>query len=290
MSFQEKRSGGAFRSSLAAPSNKRKVGDAGASTPVPAASPAPSQASTSSQNEIKRKRPPTSSQVYSQPRDTGTGKNIMTQVTYAIEYLKLKGSPMLLEDLLSYLSLQYSEKGYKRTITEILTKHEKVAFDPSGAGGKGTYSFRPIHNIRNGDQLLGYLQAQRTAQGLNARELRDGWANSEEIIRNLERQKKLLVTRNKKDDYAKMIWPDDPTLNVPIEDEFRAIWSDIRLPGASDLIADLEKAGLTPTNKAAREVKLVRPEKKKTKRPRKGGKITNTHMEGILRDFSAKRR
>jgi len=206
----------------------------------------------------------------------------MTQVTYAVEYLKSKGTPQTLSDLLSYLSVQYREDDYKRTIGTILKNHEKVEYDANA----DTFSFRPIHNIRSGEQLLGHLQSQPTAQGLNVRELRDGWPGAEDAINRLESQGKLLVTRNKKDDHAKMVWPNDPSLKFPIDEEFKGMWHKIRLPEPGALAEELEKEGLTPTNKS--HVIRAKPkiQEKKTKKPRKSGKTTNTHMMGVLRDYS----
>ena len=276
----------AFKSTLTSSShkisNKRTVAAPASSAP----SHVPSQASTSSKTDLKRKRPETSNVVYSQPADTGTGKSIMTQVTYAIEYLKSKGTPQTLNDLLSYLSLQYHGDDYKRAITTILRRHEKIDYDPKANSGQGGFSFKPMHNIRSGEQLLGHLQAQSTAQGLNVRELRDGWPSAEDAIRQLENEGKLLVTRNKKDDHAKMVWQNDPSLAITIDTEFKDIWHKIKLPEAGALADELEKAGLTPTNKA-RGIKLKpkMPEKKQ-KKPRKSGKTTNVHMVGVLRDYS----
>ncbi|MCJ1405514.1 hypothetical protein MMC11_008742 [Xylographa trunciseda] len=276
----------AFKSNLTSVShkisNKRTVGAPTTSSP----SPAPSQTSTSGKNDLKRKRPETSNVVYSQPADTGTGRNIMTQVTYAIEYLKSKGTEQTLSDLLSYLSLQYTADEYKRTITTILRTHDKIDYDPAGCGGQGSFSFRPIHNIRSGEQLLGFLQSQTTAQGLNVRELREGWPGAEDAIRKLEDQGKLLVTRNKKDDHAKMVWPNDPSLAVPIDEEFKNIWHKIRLPEPGVLADELERAGLTPTNKARGLKMKPKVQEKKTKKARKSGKTTNVHMMGVLRDYS----
>ncbi|MCJ1253347.1 Transcription initiation factor IIE subunit beta [Lignoscripta atroalba] len=274
----------AFKSNLTSSSskisNKRTAVAPRTSTP----SDASSQISASSKIDLKRKRPEPTTVVYSQPADTGTGKNIMTQVTYAVEYLKSKGTPQTLTDLLSYLSLQYREDDYKRTIGTILRNHEKVDYDRNG--GEGTFSFRPIHNIRSGDQLLAHLQAQPTAQGLNVRELRDGWPGAEEAIRKLEGLGKLLVTRNKKDDHAKMVWPNDPSLAVHIDDEFKSMWHKIRLPEAGVLADELEREGLTPTNKSRSLKAKPKVQEKKTKKPRKSGKTTNVHMMGVLRDYS----
>ena len=210
----------------------------------------------------------------------------MTQVTYAIEYLKTKGTPQTLTDLISYLSLQNREKGYQRTIGTILKNHEKVDYDPKNDGGEGTFSFRPAHNIRSSDKLLGHLQSQPTAQGLSVRDLKDGWPGAEAAIDDLENQRKLLVTRNKKDNHAKMVWPNDPSLKFQIDDEFQSMWHKIRLPEPGALADELEKEGLTPANKSRSVKTKPKQQEKKTKKPRKGGKTTNVHMMGVLRDYS----
>lgn len=262
--------------------NKRTITAPATSTP----SPAPSHASAASKNEVKRKRLEPSGVVYSQPANTGSGTHIITQITYAIDYLKQKGMPQTLADLLSYLSLQYKDQDYKSSITKILRSHDRVEYDRNGLNGQGSYRFRPIHDIRSSNQLLGHLQAQRTFLGVNARELRDGWLEAEDEIRKLEFEGKLLVTRNKKDDNARMVWPNDPTLTVIIDEEFKHLWKKTRLPEPAALADDLEKNGLTPTNKSRSIKAKPKVQEKKTKKPRKSGRMTNVHMLGVLRDFS----
>lgn len=239
-----------------------------------------------SKNDLKRKRAEPSKVVYSQPANTGTGRNTMTQVTYAVEYLKTKGTPLSLEDLLNYLSLQYAEDNYKVTIKTILAHHDKVVYDVKANGGKGSFSFRPVHNIRSAQNLLGFLQKQSTAQGLSVRELRDGWQEAEEAITSLEVENKLLVTRNKKDGHAKMVWPDDPYLSMDVDDEFQSLWHKIKVPDATAVAVSLEKEGLTPANKNRGTKAKPRLEERKKKKARRGGKMTNTHMAGVLRDYS----
>ena len=276
----------AFKSNLASASHKISNKRTVAAPVKPSPSPVPLQSSSAGKNDLKRKRLETANVVYSQPATTGTGKNIMTQVAYAIEYLKSKGSPQTLSELLSYLSLQYHADDYKRTITTILKSHDKIDYDPNGSDGQGSFSFRPIHNIRSAEQLLGFLQSQPTAQGLNVRELRDGWPGAEDAIRQLEDQGKLLVTRNKKDDHAKMVWSNDPSLAIFIDEEFKNIWHKIKLPEPGALADELERAGLMPTNKARGIKSKPKAPEKKTKKPRKSGKTTNLHMLGVLRDYS----
>ena len=247
------------------------------STPIPKTPPA----------DEKRKRKDADI-IYSQPANTGTGKDIMTQVFFAIDHLKAKGVPLKFSDILSYLSLQHRghDQGYVQALRSILQVHEKVEYDAQGANGAGTFTFRPPHNIRNAESLLQKLQEQKTAAGMSVRELREGWPNVEETINQLEKEGKLLVTRNKKDEHAKMIWANDPSLTQHFDEEFRQLWEKIRVPDHQTVKNELEKAGIAPTSK--NKVVKVRPktEQKKARKPRRSGKTTNVHMMGVLRDYS----
>lgn len=268
------------------PQQRRMANNAPASassSQVPSSAPTPSSTAV----DPKKKRHDVDI-VYSQPANTGTGKDIMTQVLFAIEHMKSKGVPLKFADIVSYLSLQHraNDPGYVQALRRILQKHEKVDFDPSGAGGEGTFAFRPPHNVRNPEQLLRKLQSQTTATGMSVRELREGWPNVEDAINQMEKEGKLLVTRNKKDDHAKMIWANDPSLIEHFDEEFKQIWEKIKIPDPQAVKEALDKAGIVPTNKNKVVKPRVKVEAKKTKKPRRSGKTTNTHMMGILRDYS----
>lgn len=274
--------GSSVKSSSAKVANKRSIGPTSSG-----ATPSQSTQTKIENNDLKRKRPEQNEiSAYSQPADTGTGRNIMTQITYAVEYLKTKGTPQTLTELLSYLSLQHREDQYKNSIAAILQRHDKVDFERKGAGIENTYSFRPVHNIRSADRLLGHLQSQHTFQGLSARELRDGWPQAEDAITELEDRDKLLVTRNRKDNHAKMVWPNDPSLKFELDEEFQKIWHKVKLPPPDALADELKREGLTPANKKGSNKAMMKAPEKKTKKPRKGGRTTNTHMAGVLRDYS----
>ena len=165
-------------------------------------------------------------------------------------------------------------------------KHDKVKYVMVDGKDEDFFSFRPIHDIRSADQLLGYLQSQRSAQALNVKDLKDGWHGALDAIDDLERQGRLSVTRHKKDDSARFVWLNDPSLFFSIDQEFKTMWQKIKLPEPGALADELEREGLTPANKS-RSVK-AKPVKQenKAKRARKGGKTTNTHMAGVLRDYS----
>lgn len=230
--------------------------------------------------------------VYSQPADTGTGKDIMTNVHYAIQNLKEKNATLSFEDILGYLSLQERrhDESYVSALHTILKKHEKINYDRSGNNGKGSFSFRPPHDIRSSEQLLRKLQAQTTMNGISVKDLKEGWPDVEDAIYVLEKEGKLLVTRNRKDNHPRMVWANDPSLVHHFDDEFRHIWEKTKIPEQQRVIEELEKAGMVPANKNKVVKPRVKIEQKKTKKPRRTGKTTNTHMMGILRDYSHMKR
>ena len=276
----------AFRSNLTSSSNKLSNKRTAAAPANSTPSPAPSQAPVTVKNDLKRKRVEQTNAVFSQPKDTGTGSHIITQVTYALEKLKEQEAPWKWQRLGEYLSLHGREKEYGQALKTILITHDKVKYEMVDGKDEDLFSFQPIHNIRSADQLLGYLQSQRTAKGLNVKDLKDGWHGALDAIDDLEKQGKLSVTRNKKDDSARFVWPNDPSLFFPIDQEFKTMWQKIKLPEPGALADELEREGLTPANKSRFvKAKPVKQESK-TKRTRKGGKTTNTHMAGVLRDYS----
>lgn len=276
----------AFKSSANQASSKIDNKRTTAAPKTSTASPAPLQPSVSNQNDRKRKQLEQAKIVYSQPADTGTGTNVYTQILFAIEYLKAKSTPQTLTDIINYLSLHTASRKYKENIGTILRDHSKVEYVPKNDGGEDMFQYRPPHNVRNQDQMLGYLQAQHDFKGLSVKELKDGWPAVEDAIDDLEIENKLLVTRNKKDNHAKMIWPNDPSLTFEIDEEFQDMWRKITLPEPGAVADELEKEGLLPANKSRGAKKATAVPIKKTKKPRKGGKTTNTHMQGVLRDYS----
>ena len=213
----------------------------------------------------------------------------MTQVTYAVEYLKTKEASQTLAQVISYLSLKTPES--QQNIAMILRRHDRVEYkkDSTKSGwDTGTYRFRPLHNIRSATELLRYLQTQPTAQGLSVRELKDGWSAAEDAIDFLESKNQILVTRNKKDNHAKMVWANDPSLSQHVEPEFQKLWFKVRLPSKEELPTEMERLGLKPTSADPSGAMAAAPKEKqkKQKKARKGGRTTNLHMAGILRDYS----
>jgi transcription initiation factor TFIIE subunit beta len=228
---------------------------------------------------------------YSQPANTGFGVSLPTQLFYTEEYLKEKDQPLSFKDIWSYLSIPLDSDTTEADLRHHLQSGRvKVIYDPKGFGGRGNYRYKSKHNVRSGEQLKGYLQRQKTMQGIDVKELRDGWKGSLPAIDELERNHEILVTRNKKNLDAKSVWADDPSLRQDIEPEFKTLWQQVPIPPTpEELRTKLLQAGLKPSTEK-KIISTIITKQKKKKGPRKGGRQTNTHMQGLLKDYSHLRR
>jgi len=277
-------------SAAAKVSNKRTL----AAPPVSAPSPAPSNASNASRNDNKdqkRKREP-QAVVYSQPAATGYGTEAFTQVTYVIDFLKKKDEAKTFREILEYLSQVHVDESKRKLIAAILKQHERVQWKPDPqlkhqTWDSGTFMHRPIINVRSKEELIAYLQRKPDAQGVSVKDLKDGWPDCEDAINELEAAHRILVTRTKKDNHARMVWADDPSLVHKIDPEFQVMWHKTELPSVDELVRKLIDAGQKPASEdPSKRVKAPpKPKEKKKKAPRKGGRTTNFHMEHLLKDY-----
>jgi len=205
------------------------------------------------------------------------GQHLYTQLTYAVEYLKNHSEPISAEKIAGYLSTTITP-----AFLHLLKNNPKITYHED----TDLYEFRPLHNIRNASSLLATLANTSTGAGLVVKELKDGYPNVEEDLKTLEARGDVLVIRGKKDGLARMVWYNDAKLNVGISQEFKELWASLKVPDAGDLPRELQKAGMTPASVDPRTIKRAVEEKEKKKKGRRRGKITNTHLVGILRDYS----
>ena len=216
----------------------------------------------------------------------GAGSDARTNVVYAIDRLKEKFPTSISSDDLVAFVMPSHMRDEKQVdlFKKFIKVNTKVTYDAATE----SYTFRPLHNISSAEGLLSYLQKQDTSLGINVRELKDGWPDVETTIDKLEAQHKLLVTRNKKDNHPRMVWADDPTLDAPLDDEFKDLWTQIPLPPSEDVIKELTKMNHVPTGQLREQDNAPKVEKKK-KKVRRGVKVTNVHMQGLFRDYSNQR-
>jgi transcription initiation factor TFIIE subunit beta len=224
------------------------------------------------------------SSLFAQPSEP-TRVYLQTDVVYAVNRLREKFPQSIpREDLINYTLPQ--QKRDDVTVQQFIAQlsiNPKVNHDKE----KDAFIFKPEHNITDADSLLKFLQNQDTAMGIQVSKLKDGWQDAEETIDRLEAEHRLLVTRNRKDNHARMVWLDDPTLQAPLDQDFKDLWNQIALPSVEDTIKELRKMNHKSTGEPAVVDTGVKKPKEK-KKVRRGTKITNTHMQAFLRDYSGK--
>ena len=221
------------------------------------------------------------SSLYAPPPEP-TRVFVQTDVVHAITRLRDKFPESIKkEDLVAYtLPIQKRDDATVQQFIAQMLINPKAAYNAE----KDEFIFKPEHNITDADSLLAYLQNQDSAMGIAVKNLKDGWPDVEDTIDRLEGEHRLLVTRNKKDNHPRMVWLDDPTLQAPLDQEFKDIWNTIPLPSVEDTIKDLRKMNHKSTGEpAVQEAAVHQPKKKRTNK--RGSKVTNTHMAGVFRDY-----
>lgn len=247
--------------------------------------PSPTPSNTSANG--KRKRPEPSNVVYSQPTDTGTGEHVYTRFTYTIDHLRETKQWMTFEEIMDYLGVApgNQQRDQLRTLFQSDSPGNRITWDAANS----RYRYKPKLDIRNPAQLKGYLQNQKSSQGLSIKDLKDGWPSVADDIKTMEDKKEVLVKRAK-DGVAKSVWDNDPSLVLPMDSEFSNEWHKIAIPAnPEDLRATLMNIGLVAAT-APKQANNGGPKQKKKRAPRQGGKQTNTHMQHILKDFSGMRK
>jgi len=269
-------------------------------------SPSPSVGSTTSaaagggtpRKDRDTPNPSSHAVVFSQPALTGTGDFIITQLTYAISWLRGKDEPQPYTSILGYLSGTNRAEHEQEDFVEKMRRHPQIQWIPDPHLSEqtwrtGTYIHRPtIPNVRTKTQLLGYLQKKTDASGVSVKDLKDGWPNCDAALTELENEHKILVIRAKKDGAAKMVWLDDPSLFHPVEPELKLMWAKVEVPSVDNIVQRLVAAQQKPASEDPRLKALNAPktDKKKKKVFRRTNKSTNTHMEHLLQDYSHMKR
>ncbi|KAK9481396.1 TFIIE beta subunit core domain-containing protein [Lipomyces japonicus] len=241
----------------------------------------PSSTNTSDDDSPRKKKKHKNNIVYSQPADTGIGQHSLTQLHHAVEFIKKQDRPVSANDINSYLSHLASP-----VLLAQLQRIDRILYDPIA----NTYEYRSFHNIKSADGLLLFLRRLPSFRGLPVKELKDGWSGCIDAIDELEKSGDILVLRTKKEGTARLVWANMGGDIGGVNEEFVTTWHRIPIPQAADLPVRLEEVGLKPTSVDPATVKKASTmNERKQKKPRKG-KITNTHITGVLKDFSALRK
>ncbi|KAF4125586.1 hypothetical protein GMORB2_0830 [Geosmithia morbida] len=303
-SFLEKQSS-AFKGTLASAaskiSNPKGAAAAAASSTAPRApSPTPSATSEGNKTPTTKRKRDAAPEVWSQPQLTGYGSEVKTQMTFAVDYLKKKGTAAkTANDILDHLSLRSFTDDHKRELIEGLRRHPRVEWRPDGTLAEqtwrtGRYVYRPIiTDVRDQTSLIAHLQRKTDASGVSVKDLKDGWPECEDALTSLERRHKVLVVRTKKDNFPRFVWANDPSLHHDVDPDFCAMWQRVQIPSLDDMHRKLVAVGQKPTSEDPRKAAQSGPAKPKQQKKRAGkraGKATNVHMAHLMQDYSGMRR
>ncbi|KAL3228917.1 Transcription initiation factor IIE subunit beta [Nakaseomyces bracarensis] len=202
-----------------------------------------------------------------------------SKLLWATEYIQKKGKPVPLTELMDYLSMKKDDK-----VIELLKKLERIEFDEK----KGAFKYLSTYDVHSAQELLNLLRSQVTFKGISFKDLKDGWPQCEETINDLEEESKILVLRTKKDKTPRYVWYNrGGNLNC-IDEEFVKIWENVQLPQFAELPRKLQELGLKPASVDPASIKRQTTRVEVKKKRNRRGKITNTHMAGILKDYSHK--
>ncbi|CCD22265.1 transcription factor TFIIE subunit TFA2 NDAI_0A01070 [Naumovozyma dairenensis CBS 421] len=231
----------------------------------------------SDDDEVKEVRPGSIAAHALQANQSNISKSHdSSKLLWATEYIQKKGKPVAMNELMDYLSLKPNDK-----VIELLKKLEKISFDPK----KNAFKYVSTYDVHSEGELIKLLRSQVTFKGISCKELKDGWPQCDETINELEEESKILVLRTKKDRTPRYVWYNNGGDLHRIDEEFIKMWENVQLPQFSELPRKLQDLGLKPASVDPATIKRqTRVEVKKKKQRR--GKITNTHMAGILKDFS----
>lgn len=224
---------------------------ANSSSAANAPSPTPS---TSSASGSKRKRPADGAPpvVYSQPQDTSTGEHVFTRLTYVNDFLReRKDKWHSFEDIMEYLNIPpgHIQRQQLRQLMRADNQGNRISWDSQNE----RYKYKSKLDIHNRAQLKGHFQTQKSALGLQIKDLKDGWSNVAEDITKMEEKNEVLV-RRAKDGVPKTVWANDPSLMLPMDPVFAKTWHSVQVP---DNPEELRKVLLANKMTAATQAKVI---------------------------------
>lgn len=126
-------------------------------------------------------------------------------------------------------------------LLEKFKAHDKVQYDPK----TDLYSYKHEFNFRSKAALLVEIQRQtRKGSGISVRALKDSWKEAPQAIEELEKEGEVLVTRTVKDGQLRMVFynelkPEEEGAGKLVEEEFRKLWHDLKVPNDVDLLKQL---------------------------------------------------
>ncbi|CAE6481474.1 unnamed protein product [Rhizoctonia solani] len=197
----------------------------------------PTAAASASNSKDPKKRAK-AVEVFSQPKDTGSGFQKGTQLSYLISALKERKGPIRLEDLGAYANVPNVEND--PVLVKALNEHERVTVDPK----LKLYTWRPDFQVKDKQSVLAEITRHaRGGAGVSMKSLKESWAGALQAVEELEKEGLVLATRSAKDEHIKMVFRNDMTPEMggkKVDQEFIDLWNKLTVPPEADMIKALE--------------------------------------------------
>lgn len=228
--------------------------------------------------EERPKRPPeeTLAQAIKKHKTPAiAGTHMSTRLHLAVEHIKQQDRPVPVSELGAFI-------GDDESMLPLLKEHDRIKYNADS----DTVQYMLLHNIRLAEDLLKYLRLQATFKGISVKELKDGWANCSEVICELEEEGKVLVMRSKKENLPRLVWANRGGDIGTIDADFVAMWAKTKLPDRDSIYQALVDQLLKPTGADPHVITKKQVQQQKKQKKVRRGKVTNTHMKGMLKDYS----
>ncbi|KAI2628755.1 transcription initiation factor IIE, beta subunit [Hypoxylon sp. NC1633] len=231
-----------------------------------------------------------------------TGSHMMTQLAYAVDFLKAKGTSKTLQEILNHLSQQHMSETQQRFLAQVMQRNSRIQFIPAPKSKAdsaqpplpvwrtGTYQFKAkLPGVNNKVKLLEFLQHKQDASCTPIKDIKDGWPDCDAAINELEKEHKIMTVRTKKDNHPKNVWLDNPELHHEVDVEFQSMWFQEKLPSAEDMPKMLKALGQKATSDGPKKLgNLKNPLGKRKKAARVQKKFENEHMRNIFEQHKRK--
>ncbi|KAI9564115.1 hypothetical protein GHT06_007853 [Daphnia sinensis] len=190
---------------------------------------------------------------------------------------------LTLEDILDETNqLDVGMKISQWLRTEALASNPKIEVTPDGR-----YMFKPPYRIRDRKGLLKLLRQTdlKGFGGILLDDIQESLPNHEKILKILDKD---IVYITRPIDKKKILFYNDKTAHMPIDEEFQKLWRSVAVDGIDDNKIEeyLEKQGIRSMQDTSLKVmpaKLKRkaaPKKRTFKKPR-----DNEHLKEILEEY-----
>lgn len=180
----------------------------------------------------------------------------------------------------------YVDLNANKAVFESLKNNPKVKYD-----GRA-FSYKAKHEVKSKDQLLALIQ--KYPKGMPVTELKDAYPSVMDDLQVLKAERKIWLLLNS-DSQEDMVYPNDPRVNIRVDDDIKQLFRSIELPSDMlDIEKDLAKHGMKPaTNtaerRAAAQILSIPPNSKPKKKQReisKRTKLTNAHLPELFQNLS----